>query len=633
MSEGDSPRPPRALSEQPTVVPPGKARGGRVTFSPAPQTDLFQRFVLGEQLGTGGMGEVYAARDVIAGREVAFKRILPDLTNRDQLRARFVREARIQARLEHPSLVPVHEMGVDPDGALYFVMKRVRGQTLRQILNALASGDAGLAGQHSRHAVLTALSQVALAIDFAHQQGVVHRDLKPQNLMLGEFGEVYILDWGLARVQGESASALSDVAFQDTGQQLTGELSILATPGYAPAEQLTGRVEELGSTVDVWALGAILFEVLTREPLVAGESPSDVMEATIRGVDPSPSMRAPGADIPPELDALCMDAMAKRPADRPDAREFHRRLALHLSGQRDQALRTKLAAKHRSRAREALDRVLDTPGAAGLAARHDAWSEIGKAAALDPGNPETLGAIATLLGTPPKFPPDAVAAVIEEARREELRRAHLGLAALAGPGTLASLGLLLWAGVRDWPLAGAMLCANFLAFVIAVYGAVTRRGSRVHLYAVGATVAVHLALLGRMAGPATLIPAFFAGMVVAGGLLHRLRERVFFVSVLMAGFLVPGLLELTRLIPSSYLFGADGVRILPSMTHITEAPFLAALLGSAFMLGAGSLAVGALRDVLNARQVERETVTWQLRQLVESGEPRDAAVQSTQPAG
>ena len=142
------------------------------------------------------MGEVTLCRDKHIGREVAVKRELDARTNDP----RFLREALVQGQLEHPAVVPVYDIAVGPDGAAFFVMKRVRGASLRAILDDLARGEG--TATYTRHKLLAAMSRICLAVDFAHSRGVVHRDLKPANLMLGVWGEVYVLDWGIAKVVG-----------------------------------------------------------------------------------------------------------------------------------------------------------------------------------------------------------------------------------------------------------------------------------------------------------------------------------------------------------------------------------------------------------------------------------------------
>src|SRR5262245_24735311 len=178
MDEDDT-----VAAEAPTAIAPLRAR------------PLAPRYVVGGVIGKGGMGEVRAARDVDIGRDVAVKRMRAGDPAPGEL-ARFVREARVQGRLDHPAIVPVHELGVDDDGRPYFTMKRLAGTTLAEIL-----GRDDAAAHRPR--MLRAFVDVCLAIEFAHARQVVHRDLKPANIVLGDYGEVYVLDWGVARVTGD----------------------------------------------------------------------------------------------------------------------------------------------------------------------------------------------------------------------------------------------------------------------------------------------------------------------------------------------------------------------------------------------------------------------------------------------
>jgi serine/threonine-protein kinase len=251
------------------VLIPGAPAGGPVTL---PEIG----YQLGASIGKGGMGEVIAAFDRRIGRDVAVKR-MRSAHSSEEATTRFLREARIQARLDHPAIGPVHERGTDDAGRPYFTMKRLAGRTLGQ---RMAEGEGGTAPERQ---LLRAFVDVCLAVEFAHARGVVHRDLKPANIMLGDYGEVYVLDWGVARVLGEpvsgdpgaapaipagfassdarDASAPSDSL--DEGSTKTGTL--LGTPGYIAPEQLKG--EPAAPPADVYALGSILFELLAGEPL------------------------------------------------------------------------------------------------------------------------------------------------------------------------------------------------------------------------------------------------------------------------------------------------------------------------------------------------------------------------------
>ena len=201
-----SPEEAPTLRSDPHPAAPHDTPQSRVHFDVATVDDAGHavRYRIGDTLGVGGMGEVRRCRDRRIGREVAMKVVRSDAAGLAWMRERFLREARIQGQLEHPCIVPVYDLGMGPDGATYFTMKRVRGATLEDVVDALRAGDPEAERKWSRRRLLSAFSTVCGAVDYAHSRGVVHRDLKPGNVMLGDFGEVYLLDWGLAKVTGEA---------------------------------------------------------------------------------------------------------------------------------------------------------------------------------------------------------------------------------------------------------------------------------------------------------------------------------------------------------------------------------------------------------------------------------------------
>src|SRR5262245_10691784 len=234
------------------------------------------RYILGDTIGSGGMGEVIEAHDRQLGRDVAIKRMLAESPN-DKAVQRFLREARIQARLDHPAVVPVHELGRDEEGRPYFAMKKLAGTTLRAIL---AVGDA------SRPRLLRAFADVCLAVERAHTRGVIHRDLKPDNIVLGDFGEVYVLDWGVAKILGDDDDDFADIA-SGSGEDATRVGTRVGTVGYMAPEQARGATD-VSSRADIYSLGCVLFEILA-------------------GVRPWPGARRPSEadrapDVPIELD-------------------------------------------------------------------------------------------------------------------------------------------------------------------------------------------------------------------------------------------------------------------------------------------------------------------------------------------
>jgi serine/threonine-protein kinase len=336
---------------------------------------------IGELIGRGGMGEVVAATDVRIGREVAIKRI-GDRAPSDDAVTRFLREARTQARLDHRSIVPVYELGTDSEGQLYFTMKRVVGTTLAKRLTDGAAIQPLLRG----------FADVCLAIELAHSRRIIHRDLKPSNIMFADYGEVFVLDWGVARVLDE-ALRQSRPALEPSAATETTAGAILGTPGYMAPEQVRGQ--DVGPAADVYALGAILFELLAGEPLhPRGEG---ALGSTLMTPQQSPAQRVPHRVIAPELDAACSDALAADPATRPSARQLAERIQAYLDGDRDLGRRRALAAEQLVAARDAL--------AAGD--RATGMRRAGRALALDPESHAAAELVGSLLISPPeKLPPE-----------------------------------------------------------------------------------------------------------------------------------------------------------------------------------------------------------------------------------
>jgi formylglycine-generating enzyme required for sulfatase activity len=263
-------------------------------------------------LGVGGMGEVHKVRDRDLDRVVALKTIRRELAGNAGAVARFEREARATAGLQHPGVVPVHELGIR-DGRPFFTMREIRGRTLTQVIQEV---HGGAEGSWSFRRVIDALRTVCETVAYAHAQGIVHRDLKPDNVMVGDFAEVLVVDWGLA----ESAAAAGRVA---------------GTPAYMAPEQARG--ERIDAQADVYSLGAVLYEIISgRPPFEAGGS--EILAAVRAGARPGPPA---GPIAPPELVELCVRAMSASRADRPaGARAFGDAIGGWLDGarRREQAL-------------------------------------------------------------------------------------------------------------------------------------------------------------------------------------------------------------------------------------------------------------------------------------------------------
>ncbi len=419
--------------------------------------DARGRYRVRELLGEGGMGRVSLVDDRHIGRKVAAKELHADAAARDESVQRFLREARIQGQLEHPSIVPVYDIGQDADGNPYFTMRRVQGTTLRDVLEGGA--EAAAARGWSRRKLLTAFVSVCLAVHYAHTRGVVHRDLKPTNIMLGEYGEVYVLDWGIARVRGQSDLTLEDLLARSsfgalgTGPQATAVGAVLGTPAYMSPEQLRADHAALDGRSDVYALGMILYELCAARPFHAGKSLGAIASETLLGVRAVPSEAAP--DTPPELDALVQRCTALAPADRfATAGELARAVESYLDGDRDLERRRDLAAAAAREARAAAERAFEATGTEEEALRKDALRAVVRSLALDPEQRDARSTFVRLLVEAPKDPPAAVrddmAAWAAETRREGLRFGIWGLLAWC-----AAIPAALALGVRNAPAAVA----------------------------------------------------------------------------------------------------------------------------------------------------------------------------------
>jgi eukaryotic-like serine/threonine-protein kinase len=244
------------------------------------------RFDLREPVGQGGMGTVYRAFDRTLEREVAVKVLRSGLAD-PAAAARLGREARILARLEHPGLVPVHDAGLLPDGRVFYVMKLVRGERLERVAQSVSSAD-----------LLRLFLRICETVGFAHAQGVIHRDLKPSNVMVGSFGEVLVLDWGIARLTrgtgavAEPAGASPLAASSDPADTAPG--TVLGTPGFMAPEQAEGRHDLVDARTDVFALGAIL-RALLRPEAGSGQVAPPLVSIWSRAMAPEPEHRYPSA--------------------------------------------------------------------------------------------------------------------------------------------------------------------------------------------------------------------------------------------------------------------------------------------------------------------------------------------------
>jgi serine/threonine protein kinase len=317
------------------------------------------RYQLHGEIARGGMGVVLKGRDVDLGRDVAVKVLLERHLDRPEMVCRFVEEAQIGGQLQHPGIVPVYELGRLPDGRLYIAMKLIRGRTLAELLESLADSVVGRA----RH--LSTFEQVCQAVAYAHACGVVHRDLKPSNVMVGSFGEVQIMDWGLAKVldwggiADEERSLRGQVDGDSVRTLRTGSTahdsrvgSVLGTPAYMAPEQARGQFDTLDERADVFGLGAILCEILTGLPPYTGPNGDEVYSKAARADLADALARLAASSAEAELVALAKSCLAPVPRDRPrNAGVVAATLSAHLVGVQERLKATELArARAESRA-------------------------------------------------------------------------------------------------------------------------------------------------------------------------------------------------------------------------------------------------------------------------------------------
>ena len=328
---GDTPKEPSGsvpAAPPPVAVPEATARPKQVgTESPSPGPSESQHYKVGREIAKGGMGRILEAEDTDLRRKVAMKVMLSDdATGESQ--GRFIREAEVLARLEHPNIVPIHELGRDDQGRAFYTMKMVNGRTLQQIIDSLKVSDQATLKDYGLDRLLAVFRKICDAIGFAHYHQIIHRDLKPDNIMVGEFGEVLVMDWGLAKIltddQEEPQSdrkpteAVDSTAEFDGFGDLTLDGEFIGTPRYMPPEQAGGKVEEIDKRSDVFALGGILYAILTLNPPIRGNSLKELLDNLKTGNITAPSefgstastavkMRTGSGAAPGELSGLTLD--------------------------------------------------------------------------------------------------------------------------------------------------------------------------------------------------------------------------------------------------------------------------------------------------------------------------------------
>ena len=614
MSDGD-PRPDLDVAPTRRIVAqaePATARDGgtrpiELESIDAPLDEVDEgRYELRELLGRGGMGEVWMAVDRRIGREVAIKLARPGDADDD---ARFLREARLQGQLDHPAVVPVHDLGVRADGAVYFTMKRVRGETLATILARLAGGNEAARRRFTLRKLLTAFLSACHAVEVAHDRGLLHRDLKPGNIMLGDHGEVYVLDWGLAKVVGTADTPSAPTLPPDLAGELTLAGQFLGTPGYTSPEQ--ARAEPVDGRADVYALGATLFELLTLEPLIPRGSTAQVLAATLAGVDARASLRTPG--VPPELEEVCIRATATRAADRfPTVAALREAIERYLDGDRDLERRRALADGF---ADEAADEAVRAAGGDDRA-RAAALAALGRALALDPAHPIAQHLLMELMLAPPRHTPPEVeraVAAAEDAAYTTMATAGVWIYLAWLPIAL----VLVWMGMRRFdPMLG---WAGFtIAAATTLLAARTRGQQDVRAYVAALVLSnTAIAIATRMSGTILLTPTLFT-MNTVGFVVAARRAWLWPTVAISAVYLTaPFVLEAAGVLTPTLVVDGGTIHVTSTVVAFQEPQTSIAAVGvSLVFLIMVALAAGKIRQRFIEQARRAELAAWQLRQLV-----------------
>jgi len=269
------------------------------------------RYAYFKTIAKGGKSLIQSCKDMHLGRVVCYKSLLPEFADDPIEQKRLLREARVSSMLQHPNTMPTYELGRNPKGHYYFTMKLVHGYTFREIINYRERYDIGQ--------LVDIVVQVAHALEYAHTHGVVHRDIKPDNILVGPFGEVLLLDWGLAKVRSETGieTVLQDLDLNNKGskdQSMTGFQKLQGTVCYMSPEQIN-RDADIDGKTDIYSLGIILYEALTGETPAKGDTADKIIALTLNE-PPKPPSELTSVPIPKALEKVILQCLEKQPEQR-----------------------------------------------------------------------------------------------------------------------------------------------------------------------------------------------------------------------------------------------------------------------------------------------------------------------------
>ncbi|MBX3436664.1 MAG: serine/threonine protein kinase [Planctomycetaceae bacterium] len=276
------------------------------------------------EMTASGKSRLHSCWDQIIGRVVVMKRLLPEFADDEKERRRFLREARVTAQLQHPNTVPVYDIGRDERGDLYFTMKRIAGENLFEIMKRLARNDPETEARYPLGALLDIVRRASLALAYAHNHGVIHRDVKPENIWVGRFAEVILLDWGVAKVWGardefDDPTDLTRHELLKRTELPAEPLTLMGqrpgTPLYMSPEQVLGQAW-IDERTDIYSMGVLLYEMLAFKEPFRGRTVGETFDRIINEMPTPPREQAPERNIPSVVENIALKAMAKNPDDR-----------------------------------------------------------------------------------------------------------------------------------------------------------------------------------------------------------------------------------------------------------------------------------------------------------------------------